>query len=204
MGGKELHGLLHRHGENLANRLAIVLHLEGLAVEACPSAVLARHVGDREEVHLKLDDPLSLAGFAAASVVIERESAAGVAAQARLRQSCVERADRVEDLEVGRGGRARGLSDGGLVHLDHLREMLGPGDRFPVLRAALLAAPGARERFLDGGEKDASEQGALAGAADAGDGREPSEREAGIDAGEVVALGTLELQPVGDLAHRAS
>ena len=112
MGRKEADRLFDRHRKNVTDRLAVVLHLQGLVIKTRPAAILARHVGDRQEVHFQLDNPLSFARVAASALIVEGESTSRVAAQAGLRQSCVECPDRVKDLEVCRGSRPGCLSDG--------------------------------------------------------------------------------------------
>ncbi len=82
---------------------------------------------------------------------VEREPRGGVAAQLRLRQRGEELPDRVEDPEVGRRRRARGLADRRLVDRDHRAE--GPG------RAASSSKGGGRRavRRIAGGGGGARE-----------------------------------------------
>src|SRR5690606_38072550 len=65
--------LLDGHVKNLGDRLPLVLHLERLAVIPPAPAPFAFDVDVREEVHLDLDQPVPLAGLAAASLQVERE-----------------------------------------------------------------------------------------------------------------------------------
>ena len=204
VGREKLHGLLDSHRQDVTDRLPVILHLEGLMVEAGPSAVLARHEGDGKEVHLQPDDSLTLAAVASASLVVEGEPAAGVSADPCLRKARVEGADRVKDLEVGGGRGSGGFADGGLIDLDDLREMFGSGDRFPIRGPVLFAAASPDQRLLDSRHKNAAQEGALARPADAADRGEAAEREADIHAVKIVPFCPLEIDPVGDLPDGAS
>ena len=104
--------------------LALVLHLQRLAVVARALADLARDVDIRQEVHLDLDDAVALAGLAAPALDVEGEAARLVAAQLGFRQSGEEVADLGEDAGVGGRVGARGAADGRLVDVDHLVQVL--------------------------------------------------------------------------------
>ena len=117
LGGEEFGGLLERHVHDVADAVLVVDHFERGRVVAAAVAVRARHVARRQEIHLDLDHALARAGFAAAAFGVEGKAARRVAAHPRERQLREERADFVEDLDVGRGRRARGLADGRLIDL---------------------------------------------------------------------------------------
>ena len=76
--------LLDGHVEDLGDRVALVLHLERLAVVALAAADVALHVDVGHEVHLDLDLPVALARLAAPALHVEREPPRPVAAHARL------------------------------------------------------------------------------------------------------------------------
>ena len=82
---EEVERLRHRHLEHLGDVLALVAHLERLAVVALALADLAGHVDVGQEVHLDLHEPVALAGLAAPALDVEREAARLVAAHPRLR-----------------------------------------------------------------------------------------------------------------------
>ena len=82
--------------------------------------------------------------------------------------------------------------------------MLGAGQGFPILGAALFTATRSDKRLLDRGQKDAPQEGAFSRATDTADRGEALEREADIDAVKVVAFGSLEFQPVGDILDGAA
>ena len=100
--GEEVDGLLDRHVEHLGDGLALVVHLERLAVVARAVADLARDVDVRQEVHLDLDRAVAGARLAAAALDVEREPALEVAAHLGLRGRGEELADVVEDAGVRR------------------------------------------------------------------------------------------------------
>ena len=112
---EELGRVLDRHIEHLGNGLALVMHLECLAVVARALAYLARHVHVGQEVHLDLEGAITRTRFAAATFDVERESAGLVSANLGLGGGGEQRADLVEDAGVGGRIGARGATDRRLV-----------------------------------------------------------------------------------------
>ena len=125
---EEVGGLLDRHVEHLGDGLALVVHLERLAVVAGAVADLARDVDVGQEVHLDLDRAVAGARLAAAALDVEREPARLVAAHLRLGGRGEQLADVVEDAGVGRRVGPRGAADRALVDVDDLVEVLEAGD----------------------------------------------------------------------------
>ena len=125
---EEVDGLLDRHVEHLGDGLALVVHLERLAVVAGAVADLARHVDVRQEVHLDLDRAVAGAGLAAAALDVEGEPALLVAAHLRLGGLGEQLADVVEDAGVGRRVGPRRAADRRLVDVDDLVDVLEAGD----------------------------------------------------------------------------
>jgi hypothetical protein len=124
--------------EHVGDRAAAEAHLERLAVEALPLADVARHEDVGEEVHLDLHEPVALARLAAPPLTLNEKR------PARSRGSSP-RASR-EQLAHGReqprctvAGFERGVRpDRALVDVDHLVEVLEPGDA--VVRAGTTRA----------------------------------------------------------------
>src|SRR6185503_19165777 len=92
------------------------------------TAHLARDLHVGQEAHLDGLHTLALAPVAAAARGIEREAARGIAADARHLRVRKELADVVEEADVGRGARARGLADRRLVDLEHACDRLPAAD----------------------------------------------------------------------------
>src|SRR5690606_32446411 len=112
----------------VGNAAALVAHLQRLPVVAPPLADLARDVDVGKEVHLDLDQPVALAGLAAAALDVEGETAGAIAADLGLRKLGEELADRSEEAGVrGRIG-ARRAPDGALVDVDDLVQVVEPFD----------------------------------------------------------------------------
>src|SRR3989441_6460484 len=162
----------HRHREDLRDVLALVAHLERLAVVALRLADLAGHVDVRQEVHLDLDEPVALAGLAASTLDVERESAGLIPAHPRVGRTGHERPDQGEDTGIRGGVGARGAPDRGLVDVDDLVEVLGTLDAV-VLAGALL---GAVKHLGEGPVQDVVDQGGLARSRDARHRREGPQR----------------------------
>ena len=83
-GLEELVRVLDRHAQHFGDVPALVLDFERLAVVALAVADVARHVDVGQEMHLDLDDPVALAGLAAAAFHVEGEASRAVATRARL------------------------------------------------------------------------------------------------------------------------
>ena len=187
---EEVESLGDRHVQDVADRLAPVQDLEGLAVVARAVAGLAVDVDVGQEVHLDLDGAVAGAGLAPAALHVEREAALLVAADLGLLGLGEEFADLVEDAGVSGGVRARRASDGLLVHGDDLVEVGDPGDGV-VLEGRGL---GAIDLVLERGEQDAVDQRRLARSRDAGDGDEVPEGHVDGDVLEVVGPRALDGQ----------
>ncbi len=99
--GEEAERLLDGHVEDVGDRLALVVHLQGLAVVPRPLAHLAGHVDVGQELHVDLDGPVTAAVLAAAALDVEAEPAGLVPADLRLLRGREQLADVVEDAGVG-------------------------------------------------------------------------------------------------------
>ncbi len=190
---EELAGIFHRHLEDFVDVLALVLHLQRLAVVALALADVARHVDVRQEVHLHLDDPIPLTGLAAPPFHVEGEAARLIAARARLLSAGKQFADRGEQAGVGSRVGARGAADGALVDIHHLVQMLQPfhaaiGRRGGFGGLVQLAVSDAEQGIVD--------QGRLAGAGDAGDASHHPDGQIQVDVAQVIAARPLEFQPL--------
>ena len=95
--------LLDGHVQHVGDVLAAVVDLQRLGVVARAVADFAVDVDVGQEVHLDALGALALAGFAAAALDVEAESAGLVAADLGLAGLGEDLADLVEDAGVGRG-----------------------------------------------------------------------------------------------------
>ena len=161
---EELCGFFHGHFEYVGDGLALVMHFEGFAVVALAVAGFAGHVHVRQEVHFNLQGAVAGAVLAAAALDVEGESTRGVAAHFRFAGLCEQLADVVEHAGVGGGVRARGASDGRLVHVNDLVQVFQAVD-------ALVAAGylfGAVELVRQGGVQNVVDEGGFARAGHTG------------------------------------
>lgn len=186
-------GIFHRHLEDFVDVLALVLHLQGLAVVALALADVARHVDVRQEVHLHLDDPVPLARLAAPPLHVEGEAARLVATGTRLLGAGEQLADRGEQSGVGGRVGARGAADGALVDIHHLVQMLQPLDAAIGRRCGL---GGLVELAVGDAEQGVVDQGRLAGTGDAGDAGHHSDGQIQVDVAQVVAASPFQFQPL--------
>ena len=109
-------------------------HLQGLAVEALAVADIAGHIHIGQELHFDSQFALSLAGFTAPAVHVERETPGLVAAHFAFGQFGIQFADLIEQACVRAGVRARRAPDRRLVNVDDLVEMLDPFDALMFAR----------------------------------------------------------------------
>src|SRR5690606_10886185 len=120
--GKELDALFHGHVENIGDGASLEQNLERFAVVALAVADVAGNVHIWQEVHLDLDDAVALAGLAAPTLDVERETARLVTARLRLGQPGKPVPDRRESAGIGGRIGARRAPDGALVDVDDLIE----------------------------------------------------------------------------------
>ncbi len=171
--------------------LSRYLHDKGFRVEARAVAGFAQGLHIGQEAHLHPGHALALAGLAAAALGVEGEAPGAPAVDARILGLGVELADIVPEADVGGRAGARGLADGGLVHLQH------PQDRLPAVQlvaavvvvvghAALLVA--ATEQVLQALDHHIAHQGRFAGAGDTADADQALQREGDVELFEVVEM----------------
>ena len=190
--GEELARVLHAHGQDVRDVLALVPDLESLPVVAEPAADIACDVDVRQEVHLDLVLAVAGAGLAAAALHVETEPTRLVTPGPRLRRLGHQGADRCEHVGVRRRVRARRATDGALVDRDHLVEMFQTLD--PIVLAGRIR--GAVEGPGQGLVQNLVDEAALAGAGHPGDQDEATERQVDVEIGQVVLARPADAQPV--------
>ena len=185
------------HLHDIGDRLVVVSHVEGLTVVPATIAFAAGEPTGGEETHFKFDRALTEASFAASAVGVERKSAGGVAAHAGGGESGEELADFVKDLDVGRGGGAGGLANGGLVDHVNASDVFGP-EQFVVGRRGSFAggfASAAGHGVFQGRDECATEERRFARPRDAAGHSEATERNPGVDILQIVQGGAFQLEP---------
>ena len=70
-GVEELRRHFHRHAQHVVDVFSLVADVEGLAVITLALAQVAGHVDIRQEMHLHLDEPVTLTGLAAPAAYVE-------------------------------------------------------------------------------------------------------------------------------------
>jgi hypothetical protein len=137
-GREDVERLGHGHLQDVGDRSAAIVDLERFAVVALALADLARHVDVRQELHLDLQDAVTLAVLAATALDVEAEPARAVAPDACLGHAGEQLADGTEQSRVrGRVG-ARRAADGALVDLvtiGGVRPSIRRGEQAPRVRA---------------------------------------------------------------------
>ena len=119
-GLEEVRCLRNWHVEHLGDVLALVVHLQGLAVIASALTHLTRNIHVRQEVHLDLDGAIALACLTAPTLDVEGEAAGLVAANLGLLGFGKKVSDLVKDARVGCWVGTRGTANRALVYLDQL------------------------------------------------------------------------------------
>ena len=185
---KELDGLVDGHIEHIGYAFSTVAHFECLAVVTLAAALFAGYIDIGQEVHFDGAVAVAFAAFAAPALDIEGEASWLIAPDACLGQFDEEVADVGEDVCIGGWIGARGPSEGALIDVDYLVDVLqslyGVVGQWICERAVEVLAE-------DGVECLADER-ALAAAADSCDADEFAQGNLDIDVLEVVAATALE------------
>ena len=131
-----------------------------------------------------------MAGLAASALDVEGETAWGIATDAGFGEGGEKLADGGEGPGVGGGVAAGGAPDGGLVDVDDLVDVVEASDGIVGTGAVLGAGYELGKALVE----DLVDEAALAGAGNAGDAGEDTERNRGVDSLEVVLTGALDLE----------
>ena len=136
---EELTGLLHRHIQNVANRLTFVGNLKRLTIIALAMTFGALDVDIGQEVHLDLDDAIALAVLAAPTFNIKAKAPWLVAADIRLRRTRKKLANLRKDAGIGGRVGARGAANCRLVDDNCFIKLLHSINRIVCTRHCLGA-----------------------------------------------------------------
>lgn len=170
---EELNRFVDGHVKDLGNVFAFVFDFEGFVIVAATVAGGAGDVDVGEEVHFDFVDAVALAGFAAATLDVEAETAGFIAAEFGFGLLREELADLVEGAGVGRDIGARGAADWRLVDNDTFVEVFDAVDAL-MKTGDGLGAMETGEEFV---RENLVDKGGFAGARDAGDDGHDAERE---------------------------
>ncbi len=179
---EEVGRLVDGHVQHVGDVLAAEEDLQRLAVVA-PS--LADFAGDGDigqEVHFDLNIAFAGAGLAAAALDVEGEAPGRVATHPRFGDGGEELAHGREGAGVGGRVGARRAADGRLVDVDDLVDVVQSEDAVAVAGAVAGAVQELGSLLVE----DVVDEGALAGAGDAGDADELAQRNRHVDVLEVV------------------
>ena len=172
---------------------AVEFDLEGVGLVAFAFALGAGDVEVAEELHFDFLEAVSGAAFTAALAGVEREEAGGDALGFGVFGGGEEVSDGVEGADVNGGGGARGAGEWALVHHDDLADFFVAGDAADD--AGFVFGDFAAEA-LQIAIEDLVDEGALAGAGDAGEAAEDAEGELDIELFEVVLAGAGDFEVV--------
>ena len=196
---KEWDGIRDGELENVGDGVAVETNGQGFLIVTAAVTYLAEDINIRKEVHFNAALTVTLTGFASATLDVEGEAAWFVAALARLGKHGKEVADGGEDAGVGGGIGAGGASNGRLIDLDDLVELVDTDDG--AVLAGLLA--GAVELLGEGAVKDVVHKRRLAGAGDTGNDGHYAEGKVGGNVLEVVGVGVFDGDPIAGEGARA-
>ena len=102
---EKLQGLIHRHAQDIGDAPILVLDLQCLPVIPLALADFAGHIDVRQEMHLDLEQTVSLASLATAPFHVETVAPRLVASNTRLRQLGKQAADKREQTGIDRRER---------------------------------------------------------------------------------------------------
>ena len=121
---EERQGLLHRHVQHIKNTLSLVFYFQSFTIVALTAADLTGNIHIRQEVHLDLDDSVTAAGLTATALDIEAEASLRISLCLGVGRGCKQVSDLVKHARVGRGVGTRRSSDGRLVDVNDLIQLL--------------------------------------------------------------------------------
>src|SRR5450631_3417726 len=134
---KERESILDAHRENLADVLPLEQNAQGLRIESFATADVAEHLNIRQETHLDALPALTFASLAASARGVERKTAGGESAHARLSGVGIQSANRIPKSDIRCRARARSLADGRLIDLQHAADRLPSCDGIAADRCDL-------------------------------------------------------------------
>src|SRR6202008_1238517 len=172
--------------------MTVEFYSQCFLVVATPVADFTLHIDVGHEIHFDAALAVAFAGFAAAACDVKAETARFVAAFARLGKHGEKVANGRKDLGVGGGIGTRRAADGRLVNTNDLVYLVFAEDAF--VRAGFLAR--AVKALGKGGVEDVVDQRPVAAAADAGDDRHASERNANVEVLQVVLARAGHSEPI--------
>jgi hypothetical protein len=188
VGGEEGQGLGHRqrqhpgHGQGLAAAVGQQLHLQHVGAVTLTVAGRAAQVDVAEELHLHVLEAGAAAFRAAALAGVEAEGAGGVLALPGQGFGGEQLADRVQGAHIAGRVGAGGLADGGLIHQHQVGEPLVARDIGVAARRLHRPAQPLADTPVD----HVFQQGGLAAAADPCEADQAVQRDAQVDALEIV------------------
>src|SRR5947208_3931425 len=191
---EKVQGVFDRELEHVGDALAAETDFQCLSIVALSFAHLTRHVDVGEKVHLDLHETIALTRLTTPSLHVEGEASRPVTANLRLWQLREQLADRREQARIGRRIGSRRPTDGTLVDVDDLIDVLEPNDPFVRAWNDARSIEVAGERSV----KDVLDQRRLPRARDAGDGDEDAEGNLDVEIAQVVLARALD----ADLATR--
>ena len=121
---KEILRHLHSHIQHIRNGLPFEFYLQGFTIVARALAGFTFHIDIRQEVHFNFDHPITLAGLAAPTFDIKRKTPRFIPARLGLGQTSEPIADRSECARIGGRIGSRRATNGALVNINDLVEML--------------------------------------------------------------------------------
>ena len=187
--------LLHRHVQHVINALALIFHLQRLPVVTLSVADLAGYINIRQEMHLDLDDSVAAAGLAPASFYVEAEAPLLVTPGLGVRGGREQIPDLVKHPRVGgRIGPGRS-SDGRLVDVDYLVQLLHAQNLLVIAGNGSGMVQRPRQALV----KNLVDQGAFPGTGYAGDAGKYPQRKLHVDIFQVILGRPLHRQPSGGL-----
>ena len=150
---KEFHSLVDGHVQHIADRFALVAHLQRFAVVALAVALVAMHIHVGQKIHFNQFHAATLALLASATFYVERETSRFVTPDLRFGQNGKQVADVAENPGIRGGVRAGCASNGRLVYLHHFIDVLKALKAFVRKRilhrfVEMLAQDGLK-RFVD-------------------------------------------------------
>ena len=200
---KKLNSLVNAHLQHITYGFVLVAHIQRLPVVALATARVTRDAHIRQETHLDALHPLPITIRTTTTRNIEGKAAGLIPTYARFRGLREQSTHVVPQTDIGGRTGPRGLADRGLVHFHDARKTIPTFNTLTTApRGPGLPAP--THALLQVVKENVAHEGALSATAHTRHTHQPSQRNLGTNATQVMQRCTMKGQHVHRLRPRRS
>ena len=186
----------HRHVQHIKDALALVFHIQRLTIVAFAATDLAGDIDIRQEMHLDLNDTVTTAGFTSSALDIKAETSLAVPFRLGICGGSEQVTDQIKHSGIGSRVGSGGTSDGRLVDIDDLVQLLHTFDSFMFAGDAAGTVQFSCQMLIE----DLIHQRTFAGAGHTGDAGHHAQRDFHIYIFQIIFLCSQYFDPAGRCA----